>query len=262
MLPPSNSFALLWVVWVVWVLWAVRAVGCGLCELCALCGLCGLCGLCWLCGLRGHGGKKGLATMTQTTMTPAGLEPAIPGSVGRCLIHWATGPPDCGKAHNLHRSIWRPVRAGRFATARLAQSAERKALNLVVVGSSPTVGAFFDDFAKELSSESCYDASLTRFVYTRCHIYSLRGSSPRPMAHKTIALTTELRELAFGKPLLLKAAFESSALALKSGEIEPRPPLPCEGTVNVSSGRGRLAAGRPAGFSNRGKQHLSLPPSP
>ena len=28
------------------------------------------------------------------------------------------------------------------ATARLAQSAERKALNLVVVGSSPTVGAF------------------------------------------------------------------------------------------------------------------------
>ena len=29
-----------------------------------------------------------------------------------------------------------------LATARLAQSAERKALNLVVVGSSPTVGAF------------------------------------------------------------------------------------------------------------------------
>ena len=28
-------------------------------------------------------------------MTPAGLEPAIPGSVGRCLIHWATGPIGC-----------------------------------------------------------------------------------------------------------------------------------------------------------------------
>ena len=28
-------------------------------------------------------------------MTPAGLEPAIPGSVGRCLIHWATGPDAC-----------------------------------------------------------------------------------------------------------------------------------------------------------------------
>ena len=27
-----------------------------------------------------------------TNVTPAGLEPAIPGSVGRCLIHWATGP--------------------------------------------------------------------------------------------------------------------------------------------------------------------------
>ena len=25
-------------------------------------------------------------------MTPVGLEPTIPGSVGRCLIHWVTGP--------------------------------------------------------------------------------------------------------------------------------------------------------------------------
>ena len=33
-------------------------------------------------------------------------------------------------------------RLGADATARLAQSAERKALNLVVVGSSPTVGVF------------------------------------------------------------------------------------------------------------------------
>ena len=32
-----------------------------------------------------------------------------------------------------------------FSTARLAQSAERKALNLVVVGSSPTVGELFPD---------------------------------------------------------------------------------------------------------------------
>ena len=30
--------------------------------------------------------------LPQTSVTPAGLEPAIPGSVGRCLIHWATGP--------------------------------------------------------------------------------------------------------------------------------------------------------------------------
>ena len=35
--------------------------------------------------------------------------------------------------------------------------------------------------------------------------YSLRGSNPRPMAHKTIALTTELRE-------------HASALATRTGE--------------------------------------------
>ena len=33
-------------------------------------------------------------TRGNSEMTPAGLEPAIPGSVGRCLIHWATGPDD------------------------------------------------------------------------------------------------------------------------------------------------------------------------
>ena len=33
-------------------------------------------------------------------MTPAGLEPAIPGSVGRCLIHWATGPIDAAQNRN------------------------------------------------------------------------------------------------------------------------------------------------------------------
>ena len=31
-------------------------------------------------------------TVSQVCMTPVGLEPTIPGSVGRCLIHWATGP--------------------------------------------------------------------------------------------------------------------------------------------------------------------------
>ena len=30
--------------------------------------------------------------LPKAKMTPARLEPAIPGSVGRCLIHWATGP--------------------------------------------------------------------------------------------------------------------------------------------------------------------------
>ena len=37
--------------------------------------------------------KSGLmAGVPSASMNPAGLEPAIPGSVDRCLIHWATGP--------------------------------------------------------------------------------------------------------------------------------------------------------------------------
>ena len=36
-------------------------------------------------------------------MNPAGLEPAIPSSVGRCLIHWATGP-DVDKPFPLYCS--------------------------------------------------------------------------------------------------------------------------------------------------------------
>ena len=34
------------------------------------------------------------AVVQARRLTSAGLEPAIPGSVGRCLIHWATGPVD------------------------------------------------------------------------------------------------------------------------------------------------------------------------
>ena len=55
---------------------------------------------------------------------------------------WRLG--EVGSAMHPARAALRPPRRGRegFA-ARLAQSAERKALNLVVVGSSPTVGARF-----------------------------------------------------------------------------------------------------------------------
>ena len=38
--------------------------------------------------------------------------------------------------------------------ARLAQSAERKALNLVVVGSSPTVGVVFSHTVKPMHSDT------------------------------------------------------------------------------------------------------------
>ena len=36
--------------------------------------------------------RPSMPSWSTRRMTPAGLEPAIPGSVGRCLIHWATGP--------------------------------------------------------------------------------------------------------------------------------------------------------------------------
>ena len=46
----------------------------------------------------------------QKKMTPAGLEPAIRGSVGRCLIHWATGPAEAllNFKHALPPGHWRP----------------------------------------------------------------------------------------------------------------------------------------------------------
>ena len=43
------------------------------------------------------------------------------------------------------------------ASARLAQSAERKALNLVVVGSSPTVGAVVQKHKNLLQNLPCLD---------------------------------------------------------------------------------------------------------
>ena len=49
--------------------------------------------------------KKTLAIRSALkAMTPAGLEPAIPGSVGRCLIHWATGPCDIRQPINSNSS--------------------------------------------------------------------------------------------------------------------------------------------------------------
>ena len=45
------------------------------------------------------------------------------------------------------------------ASARLAQSAERKALNLVVVGSSPTVGAVVQNHKNLMQNLPCLDLS-------------------------------------------------------------------------------------------------------
>ena len=51
----------------------------------------------------------------------------------------------------------------KFSRARLAQSVERKALNLVVVGSSPTVGAFHGLNAAGLHTVSDSIFSWTQF---------------------------------------------------------------------------------------------------
>ena len=72
-------------------------------------------------------------------------------SVGRAsdcrLLQQSDGPwfdsgwPDFENTTDLRTSD--PKNTDLAATARLAQSVERKALNLVVVGSSPTVGVLF-----------------------------------------------------------------------------------------------------------------------
>ena len=60
---------------------------------------------------RGEFADKLHATRYKRIMTPAGLEPAIPGSVGRCLIHWATGPIGC-QQYRTTFSIYSQAPAG------------------------------------------------------------------------------------------------------------------------------------------------------
>ena len=50
-------------------------------------------------------------------MTPAGLEPAIPGSVGRCLIHWARGPAEKGSFAKMRSHIWKLLDSGKQIAA-------------------------------------------------------------------------------------------------------------------------------------------------
>ena len=51
------------------------------------------------------------------------------------------------------------------ATARLAQSAERKALNLVVVGSSPTVGVLSISIACKKNEPGFESRAFKRFTF-------------------------------------------------------------------------------------------------
>ena len=65
---------------------------------------------------------------------------SIPGRGVSCAPSWANFASACHASDLLASPALSPFFSS-SPTARLAQSAERKALNLVVVGSSPTVGA-------------------------------------------------------------------------------------------------------------------------
>ena len=54
------------------------------------------------------------------------------------------------------------------------------------------------NFIHDFGASKCPDCRLSH-CRRRETTYSLRGLNPRPMAHKTIALTTELRELRAGQ---------------------------------------------------------------
>ena len=59
-------------------------------------------------------------------MTPAGLEPAIPGSVGRCLIHWATGPAALTVPESQKRSAPMDLGGTRVSAQATARAAQRQ----------------------------------------------------------------------------------------------------------------------------------------
>ena len=68
-------------------------------------------------------------------------------------------------------------------------------------------------------------------MHQRARKYSLWGSNPRPMAHKTIALTTELRELSiYGRVLAPHQKGAPSQVNARTVEYLPRAQnnsLPC-----------------------------------
>ena len=72
-----------------------------------------------------------IAELELPMVTPVGLEPTTPGSVGRCLIHWATGPVDTclGKSSialpPVHAASTYRDMGGRQQQVRRAESASR-----------------------------------------------------------------------------------------------------------------------------------------
>ena len=94
------------------------------------------------------------ATSHTSQVTPAGLELAIPGSVGRCLIHWATGPHAIRQ--DLNSLIWHfSVSLSRVGRATLLEPTSYSQLNsaLAICRRSAQDDAAFS--AHRASSKAC-----------------------------------------------------------------------------------------------------------
>ena len=71
--------------------------------------------------------------------------------------------------------------------------------------------------------------------------YSLRGSNPRPMAHKTIALTTELREpmaIFLDMQTLGSSAFLATRALCRNGCLRASAPARARAHVSYAQPRG------------------------
>ena len=100
--------------------------------------------------------------------TPAGLESATPGSVGRCLIHWATGVPGVHMHAHTHTHAHARMQAHTCMCKHACLRMPRVPARPVVNSAKPPV-----------------------------------GSSPRPYAYGAHALPTELRRLLNHRLLLI-----------------------------------------------------------
>ena len=110
------------------------------------------------------------------SLTPAGLEPAIPGSVGRCLIHWATGP-HASSAGQANTGIADPAVCWMCA-ARLHTPCDRGPLSVRVrstLVSTPGAG----------ESYSPMPCTLTQGPGCNCGRWCCRGPHPQhtPPSH-------------------------------------------------------------------------------
>ena len=143
-----------------------------------------------------------------------------------------------------------------LAIARLAQSAERKALNLVVVGSSPTVGAMCDRNCRPLSTPwSSYRIGCRRrmagtqvLVSNDCCTNALRGQGAGP---KYSLLRNNCLRLPEDLLIQSSGVFQNTRARCHRTARESSPPLRGQGrwpeTVADSQSVLALSRGRESG---------------